>query len=70
MLGAAYYMAVTIREPLMALSLFFVAVILVIMATYLIMISGSVLLCRRLQKNTNYYYDPHHLYRYPPWPTA
>ena len=60
MLGAAYYMAVTIREPLMALSLFFVAVILVILATYLIMISGSVLLCRRLQKNTNYYYDPHH----------
>ena len=60
MLGAAYYMAVTIREPLMALSLFFVAVILVILATYLIMISGSVLLCRRLQKNTNYYYDPRH----------
>lgn len=60
MLGAAYYMAVTIREPLMALSLFFVAVILVILATYLIMISGSVLLCRQLQKNTAYYYNPRH----------
>ena len=60
LLGVAYYMAVTIKEPLMALSLFFVAVVLVILATYLIMISGSVLLCRRLQKNTAYYYDPRH----------
>ena len=60
LLGVAYYMAVTIKEPLMALSLFFVAVILVILATYLIMISGSVLLCRQLQKNTAYYYNPRH----------
>ena len=37
-----------------------VAVILVILATYLIMISGSVLLCRQLQKNTAYYYNPRH----------
>ena len=60
LLAGAYYLAVTIREPLMALSLFFVAVILVILATYLIMISGSVLLCRQLQKNTAYYYNPRH----------
>lgn len=60
LLGVAYYMAVTITEPLMALALFFVAVVLVILATYLIMISGSVLLCRLLQKNTAYYYNPRH----------
>lgn len=36
------------------------AVVLVILATYLIMISGSVLLCRQLQKNTAYYYNPRH----------
>lgn len=60
LLGVAYYMAVTIKEPLMALALFFVAVVLVILATYLIMISGSVLLCRQLQKNTAYYYNPRH----------
>lgn len=60
LLGVAYYMAVTIKEPLMALALFFVAVVLVILATYLIMISGSVLLCRQLQKNTTYYYNPRH----------
>ena len=60
LLGVAYYMAVTIKEPLMALALFFVAVVLVILATYLIMISSSVLLCRQLQKNTAYYYNPRH----------
>ncbi len=59
-LAAAYFLAVSIKEPLSALSLFFVAVIMVIVATYLIMISGSVLLCRILQKNKRYYYKPEH----------
>ena len=55
LLAAAYFIAVTIQSPLMALSLFFFAVALVIVATYLIFISGSVLLCRLLQRNKNYY---------------
>lgn len=59
-LAAAYLLAVSIKEPLSALSLFFVAVITVIVATYLIMISGSVVLCRILQKNKRYYYKPEH----------
>lgn len=59
-LGAAYYLAVTIHDPISALGLFFVAVIMVIAATYLIMIAGSVLLCRVLQKNKRYYYKPNH----------
>lgn len=59
-LGAAYYMAVTINNPLQALLLFFVAVLMVIAATYLIMIAGSVWLCRMLQKNKSYYYRANH----------
>lgn len=60
LLAVAYYLAVTIKEPIQAITLFFVAVIMVIVATYLIMISGSVLFCRILQKKKNYYYKPNH----------
>lgn len=60
LLGGAYYLAISIKEPLQALTLFFVAVIMVIIGTYLIMISGSVLFCRLLQKNKKYYYKSNH----------
>lgn len=56
LLGAAYYLAVSIDNPIEALVWFFVAVVMVIVATYLLMISGSVLFCRLLQKNKDYYY--------------
>ena len=59
-LGAAYYIAVTIKQPLTALAVFFIAVLMVIVGTYLIFISGSVLLCRVLQKNKRYYYQKNH----------
>lgn len=59
-LGAAYYLAVSIKTPLTALSLFFVAVIMVIIATYLLFMSGSVALCKVLQKNKRYYYQKQH----------
>lgn len=60
LLGGAYYISLNIKEPLQALTLFFVAVIMVIIGTYLIMISGSVLFCRLLQKNKKYYYKSNH----------
>ena len=59
-LGAAYYLAVSIDNPIEALVWFFVAVVMVIVATYLLMISGSVLFCRLLQKNKDYYYKSNH----------
>ncbi len=59
-LGGAYYIAVTVQNPLVAMLLFFVAVIMVIIATYMLMISGSVMLCRLLQKNKRYYYKSNH----------
>lgn len=60
LLAGAYYIALSIKEPLQALMLFFVAVVMVIIGTYLVMISGSVLFCRLLQKNKKYYYKSNH----------
>ena len=59
-LGAAYYLALSIEDPLSALFIFFGAVGMVIVATYLLFMSGSVLLCKLLQKNKRYYYKPNH----------
>ncbi len=59
-LAVAYYLAITTENPVAALMTFFSAVILVIIGTYLVMISGSVLFCRILQKKKGYYYKPNH----------
>ena len=59
-LAGAYYIALSIESPLIAMAWFFVAVCMVIVATYLLFISGSVMLCRLLQKNKHYYYKPNH----------
>lgn len=60
LLAAAYYISVAIEQPVAALGWFFIAVLMVIAATYLLFIAGSVLLCRILQKNKRYYYKPDH----------
>ena len=59
-LAAAYYIAVSIQSPLLALSWFIIAVIMVIIATYLLFVAGSVMMCRILQKNQKYYYQKNH----------
>ena len=59
-LGLAYYLAVRIESPLTALMIFFLAVLMVILATYLLFIAGSVALCKLLQKNKGYYYKASH----------
>ena len=59
-LAAAYSISVTIEQPVAALGWYFIAVLMVIAATYLLFIAGSVLLCRILQKNKRYYYKPNH----------
>lgn len=55
-----YGIVLMIKTPLQALAMFFVAVILIIIGTYLVLIAGSVLLCRILQKNKRYYYKTNH----------
>ena len=59
-LGAGYYIALRIKQPMAALMWFFAAVLLTIIGTYLLLIAGSILLCRLLQKNKNYYYRTNH----------
>jgi len=59
-MAVAYYIAISIEEPMEAILWFFVAVVLVIIATYLLFIAGSVALCKLLQKNKNYYYKTNH----------
>lgn len=59
-LGGAYYLAVVMAAPVQAITMFFFAVIMVIIATYILFISGSVSMCKALQKNKNYYYKTKH----------
>lgn len=59
-LAGAYYIAVSIEEPLAAMIWFFVAVAMVIVSTYMLFRAGSVLLCKILKRNKNYYYRPGH----------
>ncbi len=59
-LGAGYYLAIIIEEPLSAMLMFFVAVIFVIVGTYFLFIAGSVVLCRLLKMNKRYYYKTSH----------
>ena len=60
LLGLAYYIAVSVRDPLTAMVWFFLAVIMVIIATYMIFVAGAVMLCRILQNNKKYYYKASH----------
>ncbi|SCW70503.1 putative ABC transport system permease protein [Ruminococcaceae bacterium YRB3002] len=59
-LGSGYYIALKIEQPMSAFLWFFVAVILVVIGTYLTLIAGSVILCRLLQKNRKFYYRADH----------
>ena len=58
LLGGAYYMSQTIEAPVAALYSFFVAVLLVILATYILFDAGSIVLLSLLQKNKRLFYQP------------
>ena len=64
LLGAGYYIAVTVKNPITAFMLFFAAVVLVIAGTYLLFTAGSIALLKLLRKNKNYYYRTKALYQY------
>lgn len=59
-LVVAYYISVTIQEPIQAILIFSIAVIMVIIGTYFTMISGSVVFLRILKKRRRYYYKTNH----------
>ena len=60
LLGAGYYLAVSITDPMTALALFFVAVILVILGTYLVFMVGITAMLKLLKKNKGFYYQTRH----------
>ena len=60
LLAGAYFLSITVKEPVAIVWLFFVAVIMVIGATYLLFMAGSVTLCKILKKNKKYYYKTNH----------
>lgn len=59
-LGIGYYLALTVENPLTSLLVFFVAVVLVIIGTYLLFTAGSIALLKLLRKNKKYYYKTRH----------
>ncbi|MDU5109708.1 MAG: ABC transporter permease [Clostridium sp.] len=59
-LGLGYYIALTTKDPVAAIALFFVAVILVIVGTYLVFTAGSIAFLKILRKNKKYYYNVKH----------
>ena len=59
-LGVGYWIAVTTDNPLSALNLFFVAVLLVMAGTYLLFMSGSVAILKLLKNNKGYYFHRTH----------
>ena len=59
-LGGGYYISITVENPMAALTLFFVAVILVVVGTYLIFTASSISFLKLLKKNKRYYYKTNH----------
>ena len=60
-MGAGYFLAVTVENPLNAVLIFFVAVLLVILGTYLLFNAGITVFLQILKKNKRYYYQPNNM---------
>ena len=59
-LGAGYVIAAVTQNPIEAMMLFFVAVILVIIGTYCLFTAGSIAILKRLRANPKFYYQTRH----------
>lgn len=59
-LAGGYGIAVLVKSPLAAIFLFFIAVILVILGTYLLFTTGSITVLKALKNNKRYYYKTSH----------
>lgn len=59
-LAIAYYIAITTENPLNVLTLFFVAVLLVIIGTFALFTAGSIALLKLLRNNKKFYYNKRH----------
>lgn len=59
-LASGYTIAIVTENPISALGLFFIAVILVILGTYCLFTAGSIALLKSLRKNKAFYYKTKH----------
>lgn len=57
-ISIGYYIAVTIKEPITAVMTFFIAVLLVILATYCLFTSGTIAFLTSAKRHKNFYYRP------------
>ena len=60
-LACGYYLALNVKNPLAAIFIFFVAVLFVILATYLLFNAGVTVFLQLLKKNKGYYYQPNNM---------
>ncbi len=59
-MGAGYAISLSVDDPIHALFLFFLAVLLVIVGTYCLFTAGSIALLKALRRNKRYYYQTRH----------
>lgn len=59
-IGIGYYIALTTESPLKALTMFFLAVVCVVLGTYALFIAGSIAFLKMLKKNKKFYYKAKH----------
>ena len=60
-LGGGYYLALSVTDVFKAIATFFIAVMLVIVGTYLLFNAGITVFLKMLKKNKKYYYKPNNL---------
>lgn len=59
-MGSGYFIAVTTKDPALAMLFYFLAVILVIIGTYCLFTAGSIALLKILRNNKGFYYQTSH----------
>ena len=60
-MGYGYYLALSVKDPVIAIMSFFLAVLLVILGTYLLFNAGITVVLQLLKKKKNYYYKPNNM---------
>ena len=58
LIGYGYYTAQTVQNPIKAITVFFFAVIAVIIGTYLVFMAVSITVLKIMKNNKNFYYKP------------
>lgn len=60
-MGYGYYLAFSVKDPVTAIMSFFLAVLLVILGTYLLFNAGTTVVLQLLKKKKSYYYKPNNM---------